>query len=338
MASFFSGAKHRTRSGTLSWTRRSRVTLSSALRLSSDAISASNSPSRPLNSTERIARRAPHHVAQVMQRALVRRDDGTGGERRARHQRRSRIMRALAFQRRRNLDIARPASTTLSPSLPFATNMSSAPNIQSDIQAGDWIDRHVPAGWRPMRGWRGSTGRSASGCCCCPAGGRSRWRPARRLARSSGLMVLFAIGALVMRGAGCTVQRHRRPRHRRQGRAHRAAAAASRPVSRARRPASFLGLQLAARPVILLQLRRYGDLARRRLAGRWSRVYPFMKRITWWPQALLGLTFNWGALMGWAAVAGRARRGRRCCSMPAGFFWTSATTPSTPTRTRRTTR
>jgi 4-hydroxybenzoate polyprenyltransferase len=33
-------------------------------------------------------------------------------------------------------------------------------------------------------------------------------------------------------------------------------------------------------------------------------AYPFMKRITWWPQAWLGLTFNWGALMGFAAVAG----------------------------------
>ena len=33
-------------------------------------------------------------------------------------------------------------------------------------------------------------------------------------------------------------------------------------------------------------------------------AYPFMKRITWWPQAWLGLTFNWGALLGFAAVAG----------------------------------
>ncbi|QTN19401.1 4-hydroxybenzoate octaprenyltransferase [Brevundimonas sp. AJA228-03] len=33
-------------------------------------------------------------------------------------------------------------------------------------------------------------------------------------------------------------------------------------------------------------------------------AYPFMKRITWWPQAWLGLTFNWGALMGFAAAAG----------------------------------
>ena len=33
-------------------------------------------------------------------------------------------------------------------------------------------------------------------------------------------------------------------------------------------------------------------------------TYPFMKRISWWPQLFLGLTFNWGALMGWAAVSG----------------------------------
>ncbi|HWY66736.1 MAG TPA: UbiA family prenyltransferase, partial [Rhizomicrobium sp.] len=34
-------------------------------------------------------------------------------------------------------------------------------------------------------------------------------------------------------------------------------------------------------------------------------AYPFMKRITWWPQAWLGLTFNWGALLGFAAQTGR---------------------------------
>ena len=33
-------------------------------------------------------------------------------------------------------------------------------------------------------------------------------------------------------------------------------------------------------------------------------LYPFMKRITYWPQAFLGITFNWGVLVGYAAVAG----------------------------------
>ena len=39
-------------------------------------------------------------------------------------------------------------------------------------------------------------------------------------------------------------------------------------------------------------------------------VYPFMKRITWWPQAWLGVVFSWGALVGWPAVS--ARRSS-CC-------------------------
>jgi 4-hydroxybenzoate polyprenyltransferase len=34
-------------------------------------------------------------------------------------------------------------------------------------------------------------------------------------------------------------------------------------------------------------------------------TYPFMKRITWWPQLFLGLNFNWGALLGWTAVTGK---------------------------------
>ena len=66
-------------------------------------------------------------------------------------------------------------------------------------------------------------------------------------------------------------------------------------------------------------------------------IYPFTKRFTYWPQLMLGLTFKWGALVGWAAdqrLAGPGAAGALCrlaCCGP------SATTPSTPTRTRRTT-
>jgi 4-hydroxybenzoate polyprenyltransferase len=49
--------------------------------------------------------------------------------------------------------------------------------------------------------------------------------------------------------------------------------------------------------------------------------YPFMKRITWWPQAWLGLTFNWGALVGWPAVAG-GLAAAPLLMYAAGFFWT----------------
>ena len=50
-------------------------------------------------------------------------------------------------------------------------------------------------------------------------------------------------------------------------------------------------------------------------------AYPFMKRITWWPQAWLGLTFNWGALLAYAAVAGRIGAADACL-YAAGVFWT----------------
>ena len=43
-------------------------------------------------------------------------------------------------------------------------------------------------------------------------------------------------------------------------------------------------------------------------------AYPFMKRITWWPQAWLGLVFSWGALVGWPAVMGRP-------GLPALLIW-----------------
>ena len=46
-----------------------------------------------------------------------------------------------------------------------------------------------------------------------------------------------------------------------------------------------------------------------------------MKRITYWPQAFLGITFNWGALVGYAAVTGRLDRAALLL-YAAGFFWT----------------
>lgn len=116
------------------------------------------------------------------------------------------------------------------------------------------------------------------------------------------LMALFALGALLMRGAGCTyndiVDRDIDAR---------VARTATRPIAsstiRPRRAWMFLGAQLAAAFLILLQFNGFaiavGIASLLLVAG-----YPFMKRITYWPQAWLGLTFNWGALLGWAAETG----------------------------------
>ena len=84
-------------------------------------------------------------------------------------------------------------------------------------------------------------------------------------------------------------------------------------------------------------VQRFHDRARAPASLLLVAIYPFMKRFTYWPQFVLGLTFNWGALVGWAAITGSLSlaavvlyAGLACCGP-------SATTPSTPTRTRRTT-
>src|ERR1700743_1044406 len=82
----------------------------------------------------------------------------------------------------------------------------------------------------------------------------------------------------------------------------------------------FLGAQLPVGLLILLQLNWFaiglgvGSLAL--VAG-----YPFMKRITWWPQAWLGLTFNWGALLGFPAATAKLQP-PALLRYAAGLFWT----------------
>ena len=113
---------------------------------------------------------------------------------------------------------------------------------------------------------------------------------------------LFAIGALVMRGAGCTyndiVDRDFDAK---------VARTALRPIPSGQVSVTgaiaFLIAQLLIGLVILLQFNWFTVwLGIASLALVFT--YPLMKRITYWPQAFLGLTFNWGALMGWAALNG----------------------------------
>lgn len=133
------------------------------------------------------------------------------------------------------------------------------------------------------------------------------------------LILLFALGAIVMRGAGCTyndiVDRDFDAK---------VARTAQRPIPAGdvtvRQAWVFLGLQLLVGLIVLLQL----DTTTIAL-GIASLVlvltYPFMKRITYWPQAWLGLTFNWGALMGWTAITG-SLAWPAVALYAAGFFWT----------------
>jgi 4-hydroxybenzoate polyprenyltransferase len=133
------------------------------------------------------------------------------------------------------------------------------------------------------------------------------------------LLALFAIGAIAMRGAGCVINdladrdldaKVARTRHR--------------PLASGRLSAgqavAFLILQLLVGLIVLLNFNRFSvvlGLASMPLVI----AYPFMKRITWWPQAFLGLTFNWGALVGWSAVTGELAAPAVTLYV-AGILWT----------------
>jgi len=115
-------------------------------------------------------------------------------------------------------------------------------------------------------------------------------------------LALFGTGALVMRSAGCTINDiWDRDLDRAVARTK------SRPIANGdvspRQAFWFLGGQLAIGLAVLLQLNWY-SIALGAASLSLVVVYPLMKRITYWPQLVLGMTFNWGALLGWSAVSG----------------------------------
>jgi 4-hydroxybenzoate polyprenyltransferase len=82
----------------------------------------------------------------------------------------------------------------------------------------------------------------------------------------------------------------------------------------------WLVAQLVVGLVILLQLNLF-SIGLGVLSLLLVFTYPLMKRITWWPQFFLGLAFNWGALMGYAAVRGELDAAPLLLYV-AGIFWT----------------
>jgi 4-hydroxybenzoate polyprenyltransferase len=170
----------------------------------------------------------------------------------------------------------------------------------SDIHHGDWVERWLPrwaepyarlARWdRPIGTWLllfpGWWGIALAG---------PQWPDPL-------LLLLFAIGAVAMRGAGCTLNDIADRDYDGQ-----VARTRLRPLPSGRvtvpQAIAFTVTQLAVGAAVLFSLNqacRWLGLAVLALIG----TYPFMKRITYWPQLFLGLNFNWGALLGWAAVTG----------------------------------
>jgi len=126
------------------------------------------------------------------------------------------------------------------------------------------------------------------------------------------LFAWFALGAFAMRSAGCAwndiVDKDLDSRVART----RLRPLASGRVS-VRSALALIAILCAAGLVVLLQLNRTAALAALASLAPVA-AYPFMKRITWWPQAWLGLVFSWGALVGWPAVTGSL-------ALPALLLW-----------------
>jgi 4-hydroxybenzoate polyprenyltransferase len=172
----------------------------------------------------------------------------------------------------------------------------------TDIRRGDWIDRLLPAALRPYARLARLDRPIGTWLLLLPCW----WSIA--LAAPAGswpdfwLMALFGIGAVVMRGAGCTINDIIDHKLDAQVERTRVRPIPSGQVSLLQ-AVLFLGVQCLIGLLILVQLNLFSILlgaASLILVG----LYPLMKRVTWWPQAFLGLTFNWGALLGWAAVRG----------------------------------
>ncbi len=144
-----------------------------------------------------------------------------------------------------------------------------------------------PIGWWLLF-WPGAWGVALAG------GAVSRW----------GLLLWLLLGSIAMRGAGCVyndiVDRDLDAQ---------VARTRARPI-----PSGLVSIRAAwawlvalclVGLLVLLQLRPLAALVAVASLALVA-AYPFMKRVTWWPQAWLGLVFSWAALVGWIEVAGRA--------------------------------
>ncbi len=194
-----------------------------------------------------------------------------------------------------------------------------------DIAPADALDRHwvgrwLPPAWRPYARLSRLDRPIGTWLLLLPGW----WSIA--LARPAGaalpdllLLALFGIGAIVMRGAGCTFNDIADRDFDAQ-----VARTRQRPLPAGQVTLLQAWFWLAAQCLIgLLILISMNPLAIWLGAGSLLLVviYPFMKRITWWPQFFLGLAFNWGAVLGYAAVAGRLDASALVL-YAAGIIWT----------------
>ncbi|MFT4014171.1 MAG: 4-hydroxybenzoate octaprenyltransferase [Paracoccus sp. (in: a-proteobacteria)] len=174
----------------------------------------------------------------------------------------------------------------------------------ADAPADNWVDRHAPPRWRPWLRLSRADRPIGTWLLLLPCwwgvglamiADRPRWF-------DLWLIVACGLGAILMRGAGCTWNDITDRDFDAQ-----VARTRSRPIPSGqvtvRGALAWLGAQALAAFLILLTLGQTAiwlGVASLALVA----IYPFAKRFTWWPQVFLGLAFNWGILLAWGAHMG----------------------------------
>lgn len=189
------------------------------------------------------------------------------------------------------------------PTSPSETPISAEDRV-ADAPAGNWVDRFAPKPVRPYMRLARADRPIGTWLLLFPC----LWSQALAHIASGGkafdiwYAVLFAIGAFVMRGAGCAYNDYVDRDY-----DAKVARTRSRPIPSGQvKPWQALALVVALGFTGLAVLVQFNGFTIALAIASLALVlaYPFMKRLTYWPQLVLGLTFNWGALVGWAAVMG----------------------------------
>lgn len=174
----------------------------------------------------------------------------------------------------------------------------------ADAPPDNWVDRFMPRPWRPYARLMRLDRPIGLWLLLIPC-----WwgLVLAQIAQGGGMPnlwygLLFLLGALIMRGAGCTLNDLADRDFDAQ-----VARTRSRPIPSGqvsvKAAFTFLILQCLAGLVILLQF-NWPTVVLGAASLVLVAIYPFMKRFTYWPQVFLGLAFNWGALVGWSAIHG----------------------------------
>ncbi|HHK74864.1 MAG TPA: 4-hydroxybenzoate octaprenyltransferase, partial [Rhizobiales bacterium] len=173
----------------------------------------------------------------------------------------------------------------------------------ADAVAGNWVDRFAPRALRPYLKLARLDRPIGWWLLMWPC-----WWSAALAGQKLNIFpplsvfMLFAMGAIVMRAAGCTFNDIADRDI--DGRVERTS---NRPLPSGQlslmQAYGFLGLLCLVGLLVLVQFNAFTiwlGISSLALVV----IYPFMKRITYWPQLFLGLAFNWGALVGWSAITG----------------------------------